>query len=69
MINDDNHLAEVLNQLKSGSILIKQKSRGKKFSRRFFLHEREDFISYDRSRKIFSKPRKCKSNIVVCNDI
>jgi hypothetical protein len=69
MINDDNHLTEVLNQLKSGTILIKQKFNGKKFSRRFFLHEHESFISYDRSHKVFGKPRICKSEIALCNDI
>lgn len=61
MINDDNRLTEVLNQLKSGAFLTKQKFNGDKFSRRFFLHEREGFISYERSHKVFGKPRKCKS--------
>jgi len=65
MINDDNHLTEVLNQLKTGSLLTKQKLNGKKFSRRFFLDQREDFISYDRLRKGFSKPRICKSKIIL----
>ena len=60
MNKDDNHPIEVLNQLKSGAVLVKRKSNGKKFPRRFFLHEREGFISYEGSRKIFGKPRKCK---------
>ncbi|CAF0966226.1 unnamed protein product [Rotaria sordida] len=42
--------------LKSGAVLVKYKSNGKKFPRRFFLDEYEDFISYERSSKIFHKP-------------
>ncbi len=60
MGNDDKHIADVLNQLKSGAILYKRKIGGKKFSRRFFLNEHEDFISYDKSQRIFGRPRVCK---------
>ena len=63
MADDEGRLAEVLNQLKTGSSLVKQKFTGKRFSRRFFLHEREGFISYDKSRKVFGKPRMCKWSI------
>ncbi|CAM4790482.1 unnamed protein product [Rotaria magnacalcarata] len=57
MSNDEKHITDVLNQLKLGTILIKQKINGKKYPRRFFLHEHEDFISYEASRKTFGKPR------------
>jgi hypothetical protein len=69
MISDENNLIEVLNQLKSGALLIKQKSNGKYYSRRFFLNESGEFISYEKSRKIFGKPRICKSKIAICVDI
>ncbi len=60
MSNDDKDTSNILNQLKAGSILVKRKINGKKFSRRFFLHEHEGFISYEKSRKIFGRPRICK---------
>lgn len=60
MNNDANRPIEVLNQLKSGAILVKQKSNGKKYSRRFYLDEREGFVSYRRSHKVFGKARVCK---------
>jgi hypothetical protein len=60
MSEDDNRVNEILKQLKSGAVLIKQKFNGKKFPRRFFLHARESFVSYERSRKIFGKPRLCE---------
>ncbi len=60
MATNDNHQTELLDQLKSGALLVKQKFNGKKFSRRFFLHERENFISYEKSHKILGKPRICK---------
>jgi len=60
MSNNDKYANDILNQLKLGSILIKQKINGKKYSRRFFLHEHEDFISYEKSRKFFHRPRSCK---------
>lgn len=60
MSNDVNQYADVLNQLKSGFNLVKQKFNGKKFPRRFYLHEREGYISYHQSRKLFGRPRMCK---------
>jgi len=63
MANDETRLSEILNQLKSGVFIAKQKFNGKKFSRRFFLDEDEDFISYEPSHKVFGKPRICKSEI------
>ncbi|CAF3334169.1 unnamed protein product [Rotaria socialis] len=57
MSNDEKRTTDVLNQLKFGTILVKQKINGKKYPRRFFLHEHEDFISYEESRKTFGKPR------------
>jgi hypothetical protein len=63
MSDNDNPPDELLKQLKSGSRLIKQKDNGKKYPRQFFLHEREGFLSYEKSRKIFGKPRVCKLKI------
>ncbi len=60
MINNDKHATDVLNQLKGGTILIKRKLNGQKFSRRFFLHEHEGYISYEKSRKVFREPCVCK---------
>jgi len=60
MSNNDKYATDILNQLKSGATFVKQKIDGKKFSRRFFLHEHEDFISYEKSRKVFRKPNVCK---------
>ncbi|CAF0885382.1 unnamed protein product [Adineta ricciae] len=57
MSNDVTQFVDVLNQLKSGSNFVKQKFNGKKFSRRFYLHEREGYISYEKSHKLFGKPR------------
>ncbi|UJR36404.1 hypothetical protein I4U23_029127 [Adineta vaga] len=56
MNNDEKHIVDHLTQLKSGVILIKRKINGKKYSRRFFLSEDEDFISYEKSRRIFGHP-------------
>lgn len=60
MNKDENQASDILKQLKNGAVLTKRKLNGKKYSRNFFLHEREDLISYRHSRKIFSKPRLCK---------
>ena len=60
MANDDAHLPGVLKQLKTGVSLMKQKITGKTFSRDFYLHEREGYLSYRRSHKMFGKPRVCK---------
>ncbi len=51
---------EHVDRLKHGSVLIKRKSNGEKFSRHFFLDEYEDFISYQQSEKIFEQPRRCE---------
>ncbi|CAF1210382.1 unnamed protein product [Adineta steineri] len=56
-MNNEYGSTEILDQLKSGSFMTKQKFNGKKFPRRFFLHEREGFITYEKSRKMFGKPR------------
>lgn len=61
MKNDDSSVDELLNQLKQGLILVKRKSSGKQYSRNFFLHEREELISYHGSRKVFGKARTCRS--------
>ncbi len=60
MTIDDKHTTDILNKLKSGAILTKRNIDGKKFSRRFFLHEHENFITYEESRKVFGRPRLCK---------
>ena len=61
MGNDDKHITDVLNKLKSGTILVKRKIDGKTYPRRFFLHETETFISYAKSHRAFAQPRVCKS--------
>ena len=61
MNNEDNQLIQILTQLKTpGAVLIKQKLNGNQYSRQFFLHEHEGYISYRKSQKIFRKPRTCK---------
>ncbi|CAF4392561.1 unnamed protein product [Rotaria socialis] len=55
--HNDNDFTEVLQLLKSGSVLTKYKLNGKSYLRRFFLHEHESFISYHGSRKVFGKPQ------------
>ena len=62
--HDTNDFNKVLQRLKAGSVLTKYKPNGKKYLRRFFLHDREGFISYDRSRKVFGKSQICKFNRV-----
>jgi hypothetical protein len=54
------NLNRILNELKVGSVLIKRKSNGEKYSRHFFLDEYENFISYHQSEKVFAQPRRCK---------
>ncbi|CAF1280178.1 unnamed protein product [Rotaria sordida] len=51
-------LNRILTELKIGSILIKRKRNGEKYSRRFYLDEHEDFISYYQSEKIFAQSRR-----------
>jgi hypothetical protein len=60
MTGDDKNASVTIKQLKTGSVLIKQKNDGRKRSRRFFLHEHEGYISYEKSHKIFGQPRLCK---------
>jgi hypothetical protein len=60
MSNDDKHTTEILNQLKNGTILVKRKIDGKKFSRRFFLDKHDNFISYEKPRRVFARPKICK---------
>ncbi|CAF3309874.1 unnamed protein product, partial [Rotaria sp. Silwood2] len=57
-LNKTEDLTQILKELKVGSILIKQKSHGEKYVRRFYLDEHEDFISYYQSEKIFAQPRR-----------
>jgi hypothetical protein len=58
--NDDKHATDALDQLKSGTTLVKRKNNGKQFARQFYLHEHEGFVSYQKSRKLFGQPRVCK---------
>ena len=58
--NNSEHLDDVLQQLKKGTILVKQKSNGKRFSRRFYLLDDENSISYERTKKVFGKARICE---------
>lgn len=60
-LNNVEQLNQILNDLKLGSILIKRKSNGEKYSRQFYLDEHEDFISYHQSEKVFAQPSRCKS--------
>ena len=60
MSQDDKRVDEILEQLKSGAVLVKQKGSGRRLPRQFFLHEREGFVSYEGSKKIFGKARVCK---------
>ncbi|CAF3286134.1 unnamed protein product [Rotaria sp. Silwood2] len=57
MANTDDAVAQLIHQLKSGTVLVKHKPSGKKYSRYFFLHEREGYITYDKSNKFRGKPR------------
>ena len=57
---DDKHITDRLQQLKLGATLVKRKVSGKKFARRFFLNEDEEFISYEKSRRIFGQPHICE---------
>ena len=60
-MNDEEKLvSERLSQLKSGVILVKRKLNGKKYPRRFFLNEHEDYITYEKSRRICRRPHRCK---------
>lgn len=60
MNNEERPSNDTLHQLKCGSILVKLKMNGKKYSRRFFLDKLESFISYDKSRKVLGQPAICK---------
>ena len=60
MAADEKQLADMLRQLKTGITLIKHKPNGKKYYRRFYLHDREGSITYEGSRKVFGKPTVCK---------
>jgi hypothetical protein len=58
--NNNEHYNRILTQLKLGSILIKRKRNGEKYSRRFFLDEHQGFISYHQSEKVFSQSHCCE---------
>jgi hypothetical protein len=60
--NNNEHLNQILTQLKLGSILIKRKRNGEKYTRQFFLDKHEGFISYHQSEKVFSQSHRCKFN-------
>lgn len=62
----DERWEDLLEQLKSGVILSKQKSNGKRFSRRFYLLDNENSISYEGSKKVFGKAKICKLHSVSC---
>ncbi|CAF0902575.1 unnamed protein product [Rotaria sordida] len=62
MADSNDTIAELIHQLKSGAVLVKHKPSGKKYSRQFFLHEREGYITYDRSYKFHGKPRTYNLN-------
>jgi hypothetical protein len=55
-------IAEFLTQLKDGAILMERKRNGEKYSRHFFLHDHEHFISYTESDTLFAQPYRCKYN-------
>ena len=61
LINTE-HVARFLTELKTGLLLTRWKHNGEKYSRHYFLHEREDFVSYHNPRSVFAKPRRCKYN-------
>jgi len=58
--NNTEQLNRILEDLKIGSILIKRKANGEKYSRHFYLDKYEDFISYYQSEKVFAQARRCK---------
>jgi hypothetical protein len=60
--NNNERLTRILTQLKIGSILIKRKRNGEKYSRQFFLDEHHGFISYHQSEKVFSQSHRCEYN-------
>jgi hypothetical protein len=63
MASNDKQTNDLLNYLKAHTTMNKQKANGKAFTRNFFLHDREGFVTYDGSRKIIGKARICKSII------
>jgi hypothetical protein len=58
--NNNGHLDEIINELKNGSILTKQKRNGEQSSRLFYLDEQENFVSYHQSEKILAQAHRCK---------
>lgn len=58
--NNNEEFKKILTELKLGSILIKRKRNGEKYSRQFFLDEHEGFISYHQSEKVFAQSHRCK---------
>ena len=53
-------LDRILAELKRGSTLTKRTHNGEKYSRHYFLHEQEHFITYRQSDKKFGQPTRCK---------
>lgn len=60
-LNNIEQLNQILEELKRGSLLIKQKENGEKYSRHFYFNEQDNFISYHLSEKVFAQSRRCKS--------
>ncbi|CAF1634620.1 unnamed protein product, partial [Didymodactylos carnosus] len=54
--------SDVLNNMKAGSLLMKCKPHGTKYPRQFYLYNSEDILSYQESKKVFSKPKKYPIN-------
>lgn len=53
-------MAEVLNEMKIGTILTERKSNGEKYSGHFYLHKYEQFVSFNQSEKSSIQPFHCK---------
>jgi hypothetical protein len=60
MADKDKTINDTLRLLKSGVFMIKQKANGKTYLRRFYLNDRENFITYAGSRKLVGEARICK---------
>jgi hypothetical protein len=58
--NNNGDLREIINELKNGSVLTKQKRNGEQYSRLFYLDEHENFVSYHQSEKILAQAHRCK---------
>jgi hypothetical protein len=59
-LTNQEQINEILTELKIGSILIKRTYDGEKYSRHYFLDERENFVSYRPTQKTLRQPTRCK---------